>query len=290
MSSVVQNLKLDQIRTNGGTQPRTSLNESTVAEYAEAITEGAKLPPVTVFHDGADYWLADGFHRFFAHMKIGALDIAADVCVGSKRDAILHSVGANAAHGLRRTNDDKRKAALTLLEDAEWMKWSDNKIAQACGVSQPFVSGIRQSLQTVISDGPAERTYTTKHGTEAVMKTDKIGKKKAGPAVPLANQPANEPAATPEPERDGPDDAELAAMEAAEAADREIMAKLLDSDDALATAHAEITRLNAVVAGLQQRVNGLLNEKAEAIKLAKREANRSARLQKELDQYKKVAA
>lgn len=94
----------------------------------------------------------------------------------------------------------------------------------------------------------------------------------------------------PEPERDGPSDEELAAMEAAEAADREIMAKLLDSDDALATAHAEITRLNAVVAGLQQRVNGLLNEKAEAIKLAKREANRSARLQKELDQYKKVAA
>src|SRR5690606_35298949 len=94
MGSVVENLKLEQIRIDGGTQPRTELNEATVADYAEAITEGAKFPPVTVFHDGADYWLADGFHRLFAHKKIGALDIEAEIRQGTKRDAVLHSVGA----------------------------------------------------------------------------------------------------------------------------------------------------------------------------------------------------
>ena len=74
------------------------------------------------------------------------------------------------------SNADKRKAVLTLLEDEEWSKWSDNEIAQKCEVSQPFVSKLRSSLITVISDkGQADRTYTTKHGTTATMKTGNIG-------------------------------------------------------------------------------------------------------------------
>ena len=36
---------------------------------------------------------------------------------GGLRDAILFSVGANAAHGLRRTNADKRRTVLLLWED-----------------------------------------------------------------------------------------------------------------------------------------------------------------------------
>ncbi len=178
MNSVVQNLKIEQIRTDGGTQPRAKLNEATVAEYGEAITEGAKFPPVMVFHDGSEYWLADGFHRLFAHKKIGALDIEAEVHQGVKRDAILYSVGANYSHGLRRSNEDKRKAVMTLLEDAEWSKWSDREIARQCVVSPSTVSAYRKDLTVQLDSEPeiAERNYTTKHGTEAVMNTANIGK------------------------------------------------------------------------------------------------------------------
>lgn len=110
-------------------------------------------------------------------------------------------------------------------------------------------------------------------------------------AQAIAPKPkSHTPAPVEEPKDDGPSAEELAADEAAARADEDILARLLDSDDALATAHAEIKRLNAVVAGLQQRVNGLLNEKSEAIKLAKREQNKVNRLQKELDQLRKVAA
>lgn len=272
------NVKLSKIRTDGGTQPRAKLNEGTVAEYAEAITEGASLPPVVVYHDGADYWLADGFHRFHAHRKIDALDINAEIRQGTKRDAILHSVGANAVHGLRRTNDDKRKAVTTLLDDAEWSKWSDREIANAVGVSAPYVGSIRKP--EVKEKQKANRTASAAKQTKGC---NPITPEQAHQSHDENHSPVSHPTSEPEPERDGPDAAELAANEAAARADQEIMAKLLDSDDALATAHAEITRLNAVVAGLQQRVNGLLNEKAEAIRLAKREANKAARLQKELD-------
>jgi hypothetical protein len=89
------------------------------------------------------------------------------------------TVGANQSHGLRRTNDDKRRAVMTLLNDEEWGGWSANEISKRCGVSQPFVSQIKSSLITVISEDGANAgacTYTTKHGTTAVMNTANIGR------------------------------------------------------------------------------------------------------------------
>jgi hypothetical protein len=90
-----------------------------------------------------------------------------------RRDAILYSVGANEAHGLRRTNDDKPRAVMTLLTDAEWATWSDREIARRCAVSPDFVSKLHRSLS---SDDSEARTYTTKHGTVATMNTAAIGK------------------------------------------------------------------------------------------------------------------
>src|SRR3546814_17520988 len=70
-------------------------------------------------------------------------DIHADIRSGTRRDAVLFSVGANFSHGLRRSNEDKRASVKTLIEDAEWSQWSDRQIAAACGVSHPFVAAIR---------------------------------------------------------------------------------------------------------------------------------------------------
>jgi len=53
------------------------------------------------------------------------VELEINIINGTQRDAILHSVGANATHGLRRSNQDKRKAVVTLLEDNEWCQWSD---------------------------------------------------------------------------------------------------------------------------------------------------------------------
>lgn len=139
-------IKLEDIRIDGGTQPRCDIDEDLVSEYAEDMQDGDKFPPVVVFQDGANYWLADGFHRYFASKKVGYLEIKAEVKTGTKRDAILYSVSANGKHGKRRTNDDKRNAVTKLLEDEEWSQWSDREIARRCEVTHPFVSKIRKSL------------------------------------------------------------------------------------------------------------------------------------------------
>lgn len=96
------------------------IDAAVIEDYALSLRASATLPPVVGFFDGANFWLADGFHRYHAHLAIEADEIPGYVHEGTKRDAVLYSVGANHGHGLRRSNEDKRKAVMTLLEDAEW--------------------------------------------------------------------------------------------------------------------------------------------------------------------------
>ena len=170
-------LPVASIRTDGGTQARLRINDETVTEYAEALVGGAIFPPVMVYYDGGHYWLAGGFHPLAAYKQSEyAKSIMADIRQGTRRDAVLCAVGSNASHGLRRTNEDKRNAVLTLLRDEEWGKWSDREIARAAQVSHPTVARIRaetSSLEKLPVSG--ERTYTTKHGTVATMQTANIG-------------------------------------------------------------------------------------------------------------------
>lgn len=167
-------LKLETIRTDGGTQSRAALNPAVVEDYAQIVRDGTDFPPVVVFHDGKKYWLADGFHRMAAYEKAGATEIAADIRQGDKRDAILFSVGANAEHGLRRTNDDKRRAVMVLLNDKEWSQWSDREIAKRCGVSDRFVNGLRGDTA---NGSQYERSFNhPKTGRPSKMDTARIGK------------------------------------------------------------------------------------------------------------------
>ena len=159
-------LALSKIRLDGGTQTRESRDEETVAEYAEAMRGNAVFPPVVVFHDGTDHWLADGFHRFDAAVTVGKKSIQVDVRQGTRRDAILFSVGANAAHGLKRTNADKRRAVTVLLTDEEWSRRSDRWVAEKCGVSDKTVASVRKTLIAELPQCSSEPTRTTSDGRE----------------------------------------------------------------------------------------------------------------------------
>jgi hypothetical protein len=64
-------LRLDQIRTDGETQARASINSETVAEYATHYTNGVSLPAAVVFFDRKEHWLADGHHRVRARKQAG---------------------------------------------------------------------------------------------------------------------------------------------------------------------------------------------------------------------------
>jgi hypothetical protein len=138
-------MKLSQIKVDAGLQLRAKLNEQAIEDYAHVLREGGKMPPVVLFHDGTTYHLADGWHRYFAHKKAGLEIINADVREGTRRDAIYFALSANSKNGLHRTNEDKIKAVMTMLDDVEWSEQSDREIAIACDVSHPFVARLRRA-------------------------------------------------------------------------------------------------------------------------------------------------
>ena len=140
-------LDLELIRIDGGTQSRVELNQVTVAEYAEAYKGGADFPPVIVYYDGAERWLADGFHRYYGAKAAGLAQIYAAVTPGTQRDAIRHSLGANGSHGVRRTNADKRKAVLVALNDTDWGSLPHKDIAAMCSVSREYVSPLATEIE-----------------------------------------------------------------------------------------------------------------------------------------------
>jgi hypothetical protein len=151
-------IKLADIRIDGGTQTRAKINLEVVSEYADLVLDGTKFHPVDVFFDGVSHWLADGFHRYHAHKRAKVKDILATIHTGSKDDALVFALGANAKNGLRRTNEDKRKCVSIALE--RWPEWSDRRIAEVCGVhnetvakQRPLVTDSVTITQRVGKDG-----------------------------------------------------------------------------------------------------------------------------------------
>ena len=150
----MQMLEKSKIRIDRDVQARVSVDDAVVAEYAEAMTAGAEFPPVTCFGTEAEAWLADGFHRVAAARRAGHKTIAAQLYAGSREDARWYAAGANATHGLRRTNADKRRAveiALGLKPDL-----SDRAIAEHVAVSPTTVGTIRGEVSKL--DTCAKRT------------------------------------------------------------------------------------------------------------------------------------
>ena len=268
-------LELDQIRTNGGTQSRVELNQETVAEYAQAFTAGASFPPVVVFFDGANYWLADGFHRYFGARDAGESAIDAEIITGTQRDAVLYSLKANATHGLRRTNADKRKAVETLLKDAEWATWSDRKIAEVCGVSHELARQVRGAICHPLTDSPI-RTVE-RNGKTYEQNTANIGKKPV--AMPPAAAPATDQDVV-EPEIEAPP--EYTELDAAHDQISDLQAELVvarmgdipeeekqQAAGLIAELHAEIKTLNATLAAVTLSRDTLMEERAQMLRQMK---------------------
>jgi len=166
-------VELKKINLRENTQSRVEINQNTVDEYAADLKEGAKFPPIVLYRNEKSYYVGDGWHRILAYEKAGEKSINAEIKQGSKRDAVLYSVGSNAAHGLRRTNEDKRKSVTLLLEDTEWAQWSNREIAKKAAVSYQFVNNMRK----VSSDNRCqiENKKVKRGGKEYTINTENIG-------------------------------------------------------------------------------------------------------------------
>ena len=177
----MKKLNLDAIRLDGETQARVALDSTQVAEYAEAMRDGDKFPPIVVFHDGSDYWLADGFHRYHATKQIGHASIVAEVKVGTVEEAQIYAFGANAKRGLSTNHEDNRSIIIRMLNHPISKGWTNAEIARHVGVSKMTVGRVKTSLEPKTTKAPADskKTYQRKDGKQVTIDTSKSATKKA---------------------------------------------------------------------------------------------------------------
>jgi hypothetical protein len=188
----ITRLPISVIKMNGITQSRENISNDTIADYTEARKNGAEFPPPVVYYDGVHHWLADGTHRTISAIKAGLQELDCKVRMGGQRDAVLYGFGANTEHGLRRTNADKLRAVMRMLNDDEWGTWTDQRIAQYCKVSPHMVRSNR-----IHSTNPSAHRELREDVNGRLVDTSKIGHRKpkarpeAAKTIPMkAEEPA----------------------------------------------------------------------------------------------------
>lgn len=172
MQRMVRALPLQSFLRDSRVQPRESINLSKVTEYAMAMAKAPvyqaaglsvkPFPPVVAFceHDdqGNDlYWLADGWHRLLAAEEAGLRSFPTEIHEGTVLDAIMHAAGANADHGIARTNRDKHRAVRMLLDHPIIIResWANVRIAHAAGVSDALVRAVRREREVELGLPPS---------------------------------------------------------------------------------------------------------------------------------------
>lgn len=185
-------LRIDQIQILEELQSRASTDWKHVDELVELLQSGGQFKehPV-VFRqgpDGDEYFLADGFHRVHAYLKAGIESAMFDVRAGGTtafRLAKLWSIQSNFAHGLKRSNADKRRAVEMLLADEEWSAQSDRWIAETAGVHHSTVQAIKQVAESASSPVSGGESPEFKRGLDGKLRPTqkKPSSKKSDPTL-----------------------------------------------------------------------------------------------------------
>lgn len=137
-------LACNSIEATAAPQVRTKLHKDVIDQYREDLEAGAIFPPVIAFaHKGSEkIILSDGFHRLYATIHAGHEEIEVELHEGGMHEALVYALGANAGHGLRRSNADKVNAVKLALKDPEISQMTQQKIADICRVTRQTVNRI----------------------------------------------------------------------------------------------------------------------------------------------------
>lgn len=258
----------------------------------DSITEIGVQSPITLYEGQ----IIDGWHRYRAATDLGMECPTVELGDVDPRD-FAKSQGA-------RRNITASQNALAITAIYAWrpigkpvssnsavtaeLPKTTKQLAAIAGVGTRTIeqakavhAGGVQAVQDAVKTGAVSVETAA-----AVAKLPAKEQKKIAAQGPEAMRAAAKPAPVAEPDSeappddDGPNEEELAINAAAEAADRALMATLLDSDAPLAALAEENKQLKAEIAQLKLARDGYMNRCNEAIALVKARDRQIAKLEK----------
>jgi ParB-like chromosome segregation protein Spo0J len=189
MKTITIHLPLSIIKIDGGTQQR-DIDIPTQQRYAKLMAESVKFPPVEVVYDGKNYFLTDGFHRYFAAKENNVKMISTNVTDGTQRDALWISYGVNNLHGLPKKEKDNRHIILEIHADDEWKSKTQKEIADHVGVTQQYVAKVLKDTEVPVSQPVV--TSDVKSPVLSQVAENKEDTDNSGQSIPTENLPAKE--------------------------------------------------------------------------------------------------
>jgi hypothetical protein len=88
--------------------PRHKPNAATIAQYLDALHDGAEFPPIEI--DVHGMLLLDGYHRWKAAAEAGLTEIEARLIDLESTPRLLYAASRNAIHGDRLTSAEKKRS------------------------------------------------------------------------------------------------------------------------------------------------------------------------------------
>jgi len=174
----IKSIPIKDIRLDGGTQQR-AVDDDVMKRYSALMKDGVKFPPLEIITDGKNNFLTDGYHRYFATLRLSRKYIEANVVNGTRRSAVFASFSANKENAFPRQPGTAKEIIGKILKDKEWSKISQHDIAKHVGCTQPFVSKICAEIKKSASDNQLS-DRTPKSGQKAGLSRSKSVNVKRG--------------------------------------------------------------------------------------------------------------
>ena len=148
-------IRVDELIYDENIYPRQKINNATVESYCEALSVGARFPPLEIQRvinypnkENEIFVILDGIHRWDAYKRNKIEEVEArqwkrKVIDYRKSQAILllESAERNRTHGDRLTDKDKKDVARKIAKTDLGEVYTEKEIAEKLGVVQPTVSG-----------------------------------------------------------------------------------------------------------------------------------------------------
>jgi hypothetical protein len=268
-------------------------------ELSDSIEIAGVLNPIVIFEGE----ILDGWHRYCAAQTLGM------ACPAVELDALTDPRDFVLAQNRYRRHISAAQSAMATSAVYAWQsngRPGGEKPGTECRVSKTTsqLAEIAGTSERTIRQAKAVQTGAGPEVQEAVRRGEiglpkaaaiaKLPQREQAAALTAPSPPA--PAAAPKPAAPAPSPevglegqlaelqeriADLGADLAAAQAEIDAMAKVFDADDKLKAATDQVKQLSAQIVALNQRINGLMNEKNEAIRAAKAAQRKVAKLEGE---------